>query len=82
MLLKQIKACHEVIGISSAFGLRDNAHHSLVFSSGQAEVLAHAGSSRPAQREGKKQARIPRDVRVVFLRCQWVSVKMHSDHRS
>jgi len=37
-----------------------------VFSSGQLEVLAHASSSRPVQRESKKQARIPRDVRVVF----------------
>ena len=58
-------------GPSTTQGLQPGSpplHRQRVFSSGQSEVLAHASSSRPAQKEGKKQARIPRDVRAAFLR--------------
>ena len=55
-------------GYPFSFSFFEYIHLAWVFSSGQSEVLAHASSSWPVQQDGKKQARIPRDVGVYFLR--------------
>jgi len=55
ILKAHVVSDHAAFWFVISFGLRDNIHHSLVFSSGQSEVLAHQAAHDPSNERARSR---------------------------